>query len=461
MTSDVYVDPNVHVDTLLYSALNLCNDPFGSPLTTPSSSRSSSPEPTPLQQLPPEVTVPVSLETNTPIEQEEMTSPSSVTAASTKKRKRRGKKKKLQSAEEEVASMGEREEPPKKQQRSHVQRRKKRNQEPPLFTQSDDTLEELARKHANRLFPSSTHTESTLPANDLRTLAQSTGYQGNPFTGLGNPSLGAPAPEQRIYRLDELVDDGKHNFEVVCAKEDGTSHITCPESNAVLGLVSYGPRKDETWQSNADDTVGTIKQLRPQCKFPDKATGRKGRRGQINNINWGISMGNGQQEPMQLKEQGTKQRKAAVEAIREDPAFMRIALFMSMVFLTWAPKLYLYYGSTISALLEKYPELSLPFQDCVFAAFAVNFGPETVCLPHHDTKNLAFGWCAITALGNYNWRKGGHLVLWDLRLVIEFPPSATIFVPSALICYFNTAIQPDEERYSFTCYTSGALFQLG
>ncbi|KAL0562620.1 hypothetical protein V5O48_019464, partial [Marasmius crinis-equi] len=119
----------------------------------------------------------------------------------------------------------------------------------------------------------------------------------------------------------------------------------------------------------------------------------------------------------------------------------------------------LYYAVTIADIMEKYPHLTLPFRGCVFAAFAVNFGPQTVCLPHRDTKNLAFGWCAITALGKFDWRKGGHLVLWDLHLVVEFPPGATIFIPSALVCHFNTAIQPHEERYSFTCYSAGALFR--
>ncbi|KAL0057904.1 hypothetical protein AAF712_015440 [Marasmius tenuissimus] len=113
----------------------------------------------------------------------------------------------------------------------------------------------------------------------------------------------------------------------------------------------------------------------------------------------------------------------------------------------------------MSALLEKYPELETPFSGVVFAAFAVNFGPKTVCLPHRDSKNLAFGWCAITALGNFDYTKGGHLVLWDLRIVIEFPPGSTIFIPSALICHFNTAIGDDEERFSFTCYSAGGIFR--
>ncbi|KAL0571335.1 hypothetical protein V5O48_010633 [Marasmius crinis-equi] len=456
LSGDAYVDPNVQVDTLLFNALHLHDDPFGSPLSTPPSSRCTSPEPTEFTQLPPEVAVSVHKEP------QEQGSISSAGKSSKRKRKRKSKKKAVEAerVEEDAIEESGQEETAVKQQRSHVQRQKKRQKNDPngiLFTQTDEALEQLAEKYAGRLFPDSYKTENKFPTNQLQAIAQSTGYQGNPYVGLGNPSFDIPAPEPCIYTLDELVNDGKHNFKLVCCK-NGTSHITDPNTNAVIGLITTGPRNDPTWKSNADEAVKTIKRLRPQCKFPPWVYSPKDRRGPINNINWGISLGNRQPRPMELNNQGVK-RKAAMEEIRQDLAFIRIALFMCMVFLTWAPKLCLYYASTMAAVLERYPQLSLPFQGCVFAAFAVNFGPQTVCLPHRDTKNLAFGWCAITALGNFNWRKGGHLVLWDLCLVIEFPPGATIFIPSALVCHFNTAIQPHEERYSFTCYTSGALFR--
>ncbi|KAK7026662.1 hypothetical protein VNI00_015535 [Paramarasmius palmivorus] len=98
-------------------------------------------------------------------------------------------------------------------------------------------------------------------------------------------------------------------------------------------------------------------------------------------------------------------------------------------------------------------------QISVFAAFTVNFGPQTVCYPHLDLKNLAYGWCAITALGDYDWHAGSHLVLWDLKLIIEFPPGTSIFIPSALVTHSNTAIAPSERRYSFTMYSAGGLFR--
>ena len=52
---------------------------------------------------------------------------------------------------------------------------------------------------------------------------------------------------------------------------------------------------------------------------------------------------------------------------------------------------------------------------------------------HTDPGNLLFGWCAITTLGNFDPTLGGHLVLWDLKLVIEFPLGSTILIPSVTL----------------------------
>lgn len=73
-------------------------------------------------------------------------------------------------------------------------------------------------------------------------------------------------------------------------------------------------------------------------------------------------------------------------------------------------------------------------------------------------QNVAFGWCAITALGNYDYTKGGHLILWDLGLVIEFPPGSTILIPSACVKHSNVSIGDDETRFSIVQYAAGEIF---
>ena len=51
------------------------------------------------------------------------------------------------------------------------------------------------------------------------------------------------------------------------------------------------------------------------------------------------------------------------------------------------------------------------------------------------------------------------MVLWDLNLVIRFPPGSTIIIPSAMVRHSNTTIGPDEKRYSIAQYSAGGLFR--
>lgn len=114
---------------------------------------------------------------------------------------------------------------------------------------------------------------------------------------------------------------------------------------------------------------------------------------------------------------------------------------------------------TVLNLLELgNPGLRRHFQNHPLASTTFNFGPRTCTIPHKDLRNLSFGWCSVTSLGNYDPTKGGHLVLWDLKLIVEFPPYSTIFLPSAIVMHSNTRIQAHETRLSITQYSSAGLF---
>ncbi|KAJ7802739.1 hypothetical protein B0H14DRAFT_2528275 [Mycena olivaceomarginata] len=56
-------------------------------------------------------------------------------------------------------------------------------------------------------------------------------------------------------------------------------------------------------------------------------------------------------------------------------------------------------------------------------------------------------------------RRVGHLILWDLKLVVEFPHGALILLPSTTVAHSNVPVQPDEERVSFTQFTAGGIFR--
>ena len=67
--------------------------------------------------------------------------------------------------------------------------------------------------------------------------------------------------------------------------------------------------------------------------------------------------------------------------------------------------------------------------------------------------------CGITAIGEFNSEEGGHLVLWEARLVIQFPAMSTIFIPSAIVSHSNVIIDENERRYSVTQYSPAGLFR--
>lgn len=129
------------------------------------------------------------------------------------------------------------------------------------------------------------------------------------------------------------------------------------------------------------------------------------------------------------------------------------------LFKSYAPQVHAFYHTELNKLLAHDPQLFKNFANTVWACMTINFGPQTCTIPHCDTANLAWGWCCIIALGNFDFTKGGHFVLWDLGLVIEFPPGSVILIPSALLKHSNVAVQDGESRYSITQYTAGSLFQ--
>ena len=118
------------------------------------------------------------------------------------------------------------------------------------------------------------------------------------------------------------------------------------------------------------------------------------------------------------------------------------------------------YATNMKALRDRHKTLRFPFVS-VFPSTTYNLGPRTWTYPHRDFLNAAFGWCAITAIGSYDYKKGGHLILWDIGLVIEFPPGATIMIPSAVLTHSNVTIGEGEHRYSVTQYAAraGGLFR--
>ncbi|KAJ3729630.1 hypothetical protein C8R42DRAFT_570002, partial [Lentinula raphanica] len=139
-----------------------------------------------------------------------------------------------------------------------------------------------------------------------------------------------------------------------------------------------------------------------------------------------------------------------LDRLVEHKAVRRMAAYQDAAFALWAPRLHAEYQRTADTMRDRLPHLPKNFPSTVFAAAAFNLGGKVWTFKHCDSLNWPFGWCAITALGEFDPTRSGQLILWELKLVIDFPAAATVLIPSAVITHSNTPIAVGDTRMSFT-----------
>ncbi|KAJ7099132.1 hypothetical protein C8R44DRAFT_576749, partial [Mycena epipterygia] len=179
------------------------------------------------------------------------------------------------------------------------------------------------------------------------------------------------------------------------------------------------------------------------------------RRGLFAMLNIGLSYGKGQTTPSFLH---NGKYTSVAERLTANVDVIRMATFASFAFSLWAPRLYAYYCDHQEALHDK-KDLPRNFKQSVFSCAAFNFGPRVWTFRHRDVLNVPFGLCTVQSAGPFDHTKGGHMVLWDLKLVIEFPSGALILLPSATIAHSNIPVQEGDERVSFTHFTASGLLR--
>ncbi|KAK7024193.1 hypothetical protein VNI00_016501 [Paramarasmius palmivorus] len=173
-------------------------------------------------------------------------------------------------------------------------------------------------------------------------------------------------------------------------------------------------------------------------------------------FNVGCAMGMGSSEPVALN---NGLMGPVLARLIGKEGVQRMASYHNAAFSLWAPRLYAKYEDTMDKMYRHNPSLPRNFTDGVFSAATFNFSGRIWTYKHRDFFNWAFGWCFVTALGRFDPARGGQMILWELKLVVDFPHAATIALPSSVITHSNTPISQGDLRVSFTQYSAGPIFR--
>jgi hypothetical protein len=137
-------------------------------------------------------------------------------------------------------------------------------------------------------------------------------------------------------------------------------------------------------------------------------------------------------------------------------ALIRIVLMLAAGALNYAfPEAYKHAYDRLSRLYKEVPSLmqGLPFHSSIYPACTFHFGPQSVSCTQQDMPGFPR---AMSALGDFDDVRGGHLVLVDHDLAIQFP-SGTSIVISSTTRYRIAAVSAGEHHYTLTQYFPTSL----
>ncbi|KAJ7107311.1 hypothetical protein C8R43DRAFT_1140287 [Mycena crocata] len=141
-----------------------------------------------------------------------------------------------------------------------------------------------------------------------------------------------------------------------------------------------------------------------------------------------------------------------------EPAIRKVAGYATCLFKFWAVNVHAFFDRALDRYEEYYDGSKRPLETGAFSAATFQLGSNPIW-PVLD-YDLAWGWCALIAFGNYNPHKGGHIILWDLNLLVRFPPGATILIPRALVRYSFVGVAAHETRHCLIQFTPQPVFSF-
>ncbi|KAJ3575447.1 hypothetical protein NP233_g1095 [Leucocoprinus birnbaumii] len=180
-------------------------------------------------------------------------------------------------------------------------------------------------------------------------------------------------------------------------------------------------------------------------------------RGQFPAVNVGLCIPHSGQAPV-----NKTAHSSMMDRLLQNKDLIRMANTHSMFLKLWAEALHDHILEKMNALYghPDFSHLTRNFTKSVYPTAAINFGPQVQTTPHTDLQNAPYAWCSLQSFGRFDPKKGGHLVLKNLRYVIEFPPNSIILIPSATLIHANTPVQEGETHVSFTQYCPGNIIRF-
>jgi hypothetical protein len=260
---------------------------------------------------------------------------------------------------------------------------------------------------------------------------------------------------QRPFKVQDLT-GAEMGFEVV--PWDGKKAKAIYDSKGRLVTVLAGQPQDQTYVEATKEGHRVLMKQGEAYREIDEGRSKGGnRRGDYDLLGCGMTHGNGTTKPINLSVK--EKLRPVLEELLSDKSLQRLAGNGSGTLRAWAPAFHRAVEEGVKKVTEANGELRKPFPGSVYPACSFNFGPNAWCYIHRDSLNVTNGYCAIHALGDYDPTTGGHLVLWDLKKAVEFPPGSTVLIMSSLLFHSSLAVGPGEERSVMTQYCPEGLLR--
>ncbi|PPR03025.1 hypothetical protein CVT24_012288 [Panaeolus cyanescens] len=269
------------------------------------------------------------------------------------------------------------------------------------------------------------------------------------YTGMGRLKTAEVEPRN-------IEDAIRMGFRIVEANPNGSDTAIVDCKGRVIAAMVAKPQ-DATYEQSAQHAFKLMRDVYHTGEFSASDECHK-RGSSFVAINAGLSYGNGHKQPSRLIHSERYQR--IVDELCNDEYVQRLAAYQDAAYAMWHPQGYIYYLTNLRKLWEHHQALDHPnFPRSILPTVAFNIGDRVCTRRHLDSQNCPFGWCMVTALGEFDSKKGGHLILWELGIILEFPPGYCACLPSALISHSNLPVRADEFRLSFTQYCPGEVFR--